>query len=47
VGRFPRKAAATRLVAREGQPAFVAPSAALVVDASVSAAWFLPDEATA
>jgi predicted nucleic acid-binding protein len=47
VGRLPRKAAATRFVSREGRPTFVAPSAAFVVDASVSAAWFLPDQATA
>jgi len=46
VGRVPRRPAATRLVARKGAPAFGAPSAAFVVDASVSAAWFLPDEAT-
>lgn len=46
-GRPPRVPAATRLVAREGAPAFVAASTAFVVDASVSAAWFLPDEATA
>ena len=45
--RPPRVPAATRLVAREGAPAFVAASTAFVVDASVSAAWFLPDEATA
>lgn len=47
VGRSPRKPAATRLVAREVPAPFVALSAAFVVDASVSAAWFLPDEATA
>jgi predicted nucleic acid-binding protein len=46
-GRLPRRPSATRLVAREGPPAFAALSAAFVVDASVSAAWFLPDEATA
>lgn len=46
-GRLPRRPGATRLVAREGPPVFGAPSAAFVVDASVSAAWFLPDEATA
>lgn len=46
VGRLPRGPAATRLVAREDAPTFNAPSAAFVVDASVSAAWFLPDEAT-
>ena len=45
--RSPRKPAATRLVARESPPAYVSPSVAFVVDASVSAAWFLPDEATA
>lgn len=47
--RAPRKPTATRLVAREATPAFAtppAPSTAFVVDASVSAAWFLPDEAT-
>jgi predicted nucleic acid-binding protein len=47
VERSARKPAATRLVAREVPPPFVVPSAAFVVDASVSAAWFLPDEATA
>jgi predicted nucleic acid-binding protein len=46
VERSARKPAETRLVAREVPPPFV-PSAAFVVDASVSAAWFLPDEATA
>ena len=46
-GRPPREPAATRLLAQEGPPTFVATSAAFVVDASVSAAWFLPDEATA
>jgi predicted nucleic acid-binding protein len=45
--RSARKPAATRLVARENPPPFVASSAAFVVDASVSAAWFLPDESTA
>jgi predicted nucleic acid-binding protein len=44
--RSPRKPAATRLVARESPPAYVTASVAFVVDASVSAAWFLPDEAT-
>ena len=39
--------AATRLVAREATPSYGAQSTAFVVDASVSAAWFLPDEATA
>lgn len=42
----PRKAATTSLMARENTPAYVTPSVAFVVDASVSAAWFLPDEAT-
>ena len=48
-----RRQPVTRLVARESAPPFAAtatPSAsptAFVVDASVSAAWFLPDEATA
>jgi predicted nucleic acid-binding protein len=44
--RSPRRPAATRLVAREAPPVFDTPPAAFVVDASVSAAWFLPDEAT-
>ena len=44
--RSPRKPTATRLVARESPPPHVTPSVAFVVDASVSAAWFLPDEAT-
>lgn len=42
--------AATRVVAREPAPATdwsLAPAQAFVVDASVSAAWILPDEATA
>ena len=41
---------ATRLVAKEPPPgpfAFAVTTAAFVVDASVSAAWVLPDEATA
>jgi predicted nucleic acid-binding protein len=47
-GRLPRRPAATRREAREGSPpVFGSPSAAFVVDASVGAAWFLPDEATA
>jgi predicted nucleic acid-binding protein len=46
VERSSHKRAATRLVAREVSPPFGALSAAFVVDASVSAAWFLPDEAT-
>lgn len=33
-------------MAREGPPDYGVPSSAFVVDASVSAAWFLPDEAT-
>lgn len=40
---------ATRVVAREPSPPsglFTAPAIAFVVDASVSAAWFLPDEST-
>lgn len=41
-----RGRAATRLVAREPEPAFAALAGPFVVDASVSAAWFLPDEAT-
>lgn len=46
--KLARRPAAARLVAGESLPAFVeAPSTAFVVDASVSAAWFLPDEATA
>ena len=44
--RSPRKPVATRLVARESPSPYVTASADFVVDASVSAAWFLPDEAT-
>ena len=44
--RSPRTPVATRLVARESSPPYVTASIAFVVDASVSAAWFLPDEAT-
>lgn len=43
------KPTTTRLVAREATPDFAAApvaSAAFVVDASVSASWLLPDEAT-
>lgn len=47
VARPSRRPVATRVVAREAAAAIVAPSTAFVVDASVSAAWFLPDEATA
>lgn len=43
--RSPRAPTASRLVAREA-PLLAWPTA-FVVDASVSAAWFLPDEATA
>lgn len=39
-------AARRRLVAPESPPAYESSSVAFVVDASVSAAWFLPDEAT-
>jgi len=43
----PRAAAKpTQFVAREATPSYGALSTAFVVDASVSAAWFLPDEAT-
>ena len=48
-----RRQPVTRLVARESAPPFAATATsgvsptAFVVDASVSAAWFLPDEATA
>lgn len=38
---------ASRLVAREAAPPYAAGSQPFVVDASVSAAWLLPDEATA
>lgn len=41
--------AATRVVAREGAPGLTSrggPSTSFIVDASVSAAWCLPDEAT-
>lgn len=41
-----RGRATTRLVAREPEPAFAALPGPFVVDASVSAAWLLPDEAT-
>lgn len=41
-----RSRAVTRLVAREPEPALAALPGPFVVDASVSAAWFLPDEAT-
>ncbi len=47
VGRRPRRPDTNQLQARGGPPPFEAPSPAFVVDASVSAAWFLPDEATA
>lgn len=40
------KRAATRLTAREDAASYVAAPDAFIVDASVSAAWLLPDEAT-
>jgi predicted nucleic acid-binding protein len=45
-GRPGRKPAVTRLEAREGSPPVDLARTAFVVDASVSAAWFLPDETT-
>lgn len=41
-----RPSGATRVVAQDGTPPFGDPAEAFVVDASVSAAWLLPDEAT-
>ena len=45
--RSPRNSSATRLTASESPAPYAGPPQAFVVDASVSAAWFLPDEATA
>ena len=41
-----RRASPTRVEAREAAPAEAPPRDDFIVDASVSAAWFLPDEAT-
>jgi predicted nucleic acid-binding protein len=45
-GRPSRRPAGSRVVAREDAAVYEPSSVAFVVDASVSAAWFLPDEAT-